>query len=58
LFTQFYRLRDSFLKAPHVKAELLATARSLAERSEEAALIIGHELRQVSRVTGQEVNLV
>lgn len=57
LFSDFYQLREQFLKAPTDPQALLAAARVLAGRGEEATLIVSRELRQVSRVTGCEVSL-
>jgi len=57
LFSDFYQLREQFLKAPASPDTLLAAARALAERGEESTLIVSRELRQVSRVTGREVSL-
>jgi len=57
LFDEFYRLRDIFMKAKQPPEELLETAAKLAARGEEAAQIVSRELRQIGRVTGQELNL-
>lgn len=57
LFADFYALREQFLKTPANPDALLAAARALAGRGEEAALIVSRELRQVSRITGQEIRL-
>lgn len=57
LFTDFYQLREEFLKAPVTPDALLEAARALAARGEEATLIVSRELRQISRITGREVSL-
>ena len=57
LFDEFYRLRELFLKDQQAPQALLETAEKLAARSEETALIVARELRQIARVTGQELNL-
>ena len=57
LFAQLYQERTAFLKMPVDSAPLLAVAGQLHARSEEAALIVSRELRQVSRLTGQELIL-
>jgi hypothetical protein len=57
LFDEFYRLRESFLQQPHSPQALLATAAKLAARGEEAALIVNRELRQIARLSGQELGL-
>lgn len=58
LFAAFHQLRGQFLKGPVQPDELLQAARQLAVRGEEAALIVGRELRQISRITGRELHLV
>ena len=57
LFADFYQLREKFLKTPSQPDTLLQAARKLEERGNEAALIVGSELRQISRITGQELHL-
>lgn len=57
LFAAFYRMREQFLKQPSPPDNLLQAARQLAERGNEAALIVGSELRQISRITGLELHL-
>ncbi|MBT9097613.1 AAA family ATPase [Methylovulum psychrotolerans] len=57
LFDEFYRLRESFLQQPHSPQALLETAAKLAARGEEAALIVNRELRQIARLSGQELGL-
>ena len=57
LFSDFYQLREQFLKAPGNPDACWPAARVLAERGEEATLIVSRELRQISRVTGFEVSL-
>jgi energy-coupling factor transporter ATP-binding protein EcfA2 len=57
LFDQFYAARDTVLKTNAGIETLLAAARTLTDRSEEARLIIARELRQISRLIGQEINL-
>ncbi|MFA5019367.1 MAG: AAA family ATPase, partial [Methylobacter sp.] len=57
LFDEFYRLRDLFMKDQQGRKVLLETAGKLAARGEEAALIVSRELRQIARVTGQELSL-
>ncbi|MDD5272550.1 MAG: AAA family ATPase [Methylovulum sp.] len=57
LFDTFYRLKDTFLQHPQAPQELLATAAKLAARGEEAAAIVNRELRQIARMSGQELNL-
>lgn len=57
LFDEFYRVREQFLKAPDSSQELRALAKKLTSRGEEAALIISRELRQIARITGQEITL-
>ena len=57
LFDEFYRLRELFLKDQQAPEVLLETAEKLAARSEETKQIINRELRQIARVTGQELNL-
>ncbi|HYN76384.1 MAG TPA: AAA family ATPase, partial [Lamprocystis sp. (in: g-proteobacteria)] len=57
LFSDFYHLREQFLKAPVTPDALLAAARALAARGDEATLIVSRELRQVSRITGRELSL-
>lgn len=57
LFAQLYQERAAFLKAPGNSVPLLAVAGQLHARSEEAALIVSRELRQLSRLTGQELHL-
>jgi len=57
LFAAFYRMREQFLKQPTQPDNLLQAARQLAERGNEAALIVGSELRQISRITGLELHL-
>lgn len=56
LFDEFYRLRDQFMKDQQGREVLLETAGKLAARGEEAALIVSRELRQIARVTGQELS--
>lgn len=57
LFASFYQERDRFLKERGEPDALLVAARPLAARGDEAAAIVGRELRQVARVTGREVGL-
>jgi len=57
LFDEFYRFRDRFMKDQQGREVLLETAGKLAARGEEAALIVSRELRQIARVTGQELSL-
>jgi hypothetical protein len=57
LFDIFYRERETVLKTRIGIDKLLGAARPLAARSEEANVIIDRELRQVSRLIGQEVSL-
>lgn len=57
LFSDFYQLREQFLKVPGNPDALLTAARALAARGEEATLIVSRELRQISRVTRHEVSL-
>lgn len=57
LFATFYDLRKNFLKEPTQPDELLQAARLLEKRGNEAALIVGSELRQISRITGREFHL-
>ena len=57
LFDIFYRERETVLKTRTGIDKLLDAARPLAARSEEASVIIDRELRQVSRLIGQEVSL-
>jgi len=56
LFDEFYRLRDRFMKDQQGREVLLEAAGKLAARGEEAALIVSRELRQIARVTGQELS--
>lgn len=56
LFDQFYAARDTVLKTNAGIETLLAAARTLTDRSEEARIIIARELRQISRLIGQEIN--
>ncbi len=58
LFDEFYRLKDAFMKNSQERENLLDSANKLALRGEEAALIVSRELRQIARVTGQELSLV
>ncbi len=58
LFDEFYRLKDAFMKNSQGRENLLDSANKLALRGEEAALIVSRELRQIARVTGQELSLV
>ena len=57
MFDEFYRLRALILKDPNTTEALLNVAKKLALRSEESALIVSRELRQISRLTGLELNL-
>ncbi len=57
LFDTFYHERDIVLKTRTGINKLLDAARPLAARGEEASVIIDRELRQVSRLIGQEVRL-
>jgi hypothetical protein len=57
LFDEFYRLRELFMKDQQMPEVLLETADKLAARGDEAAQIVSRELRQIARVTGQELNL-
>jgi len=57
LFDEFYRLKELFLQAPQSPQTLLEAANKLAARGEEAALIVSRELRQITRITGQELLL-
>lgn len=57
LFDDFYRARDQFLKTPDSSQVLRELANKLTNRGEEAALIISRELRQIARITGQEITL-
>lgn len=57
LFSDFYAERERFLRMPGVPDELLRLARALADRGDETALIVTQELRQVSRIAGQEIKL-
>jgi len=57
LFDDFYRYRDTFLHNPQSPQTLLDTAAKLAARGEEAAAIVGRELRQIARLSGQELHL-
>jgi hypothetical protein len=58
LFDEFYRLKDAFMKNHQGRENLLDSANKLALRGEEAASIVSRELRQIARVTGQELSLV
>ncbi len=57
LFATFYQTREMFLKEPTQAGELLQAAKKLAERGSETALIVGSELRQISRITGLGLDL-
>lgn len=57
LFTDFYAARASFLKSPVDPAQLQTIARELSERGEECAQIVARELRQISRISGQEIEI-
>ena len=57
LFDAFYRYRDSFFQQPDSPQALLETAAKLAARGEESALIVNRELRQIRRLSGQELHL-
>jgi predicted ATP-binding protein involved in virulence len=57
LFDEFYKNREGFLKNPESSQMLLENAAKLAGRGEEAALIVDRELRQISRLSGQELHL-
>lgn len=57
LFDQFYSARNETLATKQSVTELTATAKTLANRSEEASIIIQRELRQISRLIGQEISL-
>lgn len=57
LFDKFYLYRDRFMKDQQGREALLETADKLTARSEEAALIVSRELRQITRITGQELSL-
>jgi len=58
LFDRFYQCREVFLLEPGARQdELLGLARALAEKSEEAGVIVGRELRQLSRLSGREITL-
>ncbi|MBS4099476.1 MAG: AAA family ATPase [Sulfuricella sp.] len=57
LFEEFYRLREVFLKDPSNPQALLEAAAKLAERGEEAKLIVARELRQIARISGKELGL-
>lgn len=57
LFEAFYTAREQFIKSTGEPDDLLEIAKKLTKRSEESAQIIARELRQISRITGQEVEL-
>lgn len=57
LFATFYEARKRFMESPGDPAALLIAARNISERGAEAAQIVSHELRQISRVTHREVTL-
>jgi len=55
-FKRFYELRDEFLKNGNGSLEqLLELGTSLSQRSAETSNIIGRELRQLERITGQNI---
>jgi energy-coupling factor transporter ATP-binding protein EcfA2 len=57
LFDQFYVARDNFVRNQSNTDSLRQLATELAQRSEEAMVIVESELRQISRRTGVEVRL-
>jgi hypothetical protein len=57
LISKFYGYREKFLKEQSNKRELLSTARKLATKGVEVRAIVERELRQLSRVTGQALDL-
>lgn len=57
-FTRFYAKKDSFLRGNGTTLpELLTVARQLSERGPEVKDIVGRELRQLERITGQPIAL-
>ena len=57
LFDGFYKERDSVIKTKSISDKFLELAKQVANRGEEARFIIERELRQVSRLISQEVEL-
>lgn len=55
-FAQFYAMKDSFLRRNGTTLpELVIIANRLAERGPEVKEIVGRELRQLERITGQRI---
>ena len=57
LVADFYTVREKVLKTKGGVEQLLKAAQPIVERSEEAGFIIERELRQLSRLLGQEISL-
>ena len=57
LFDTFYQARDFTLKTQTAIDALRTAAQALAARGEETRMVVTRELRQVSRLIGQEVSL-
>lgn len=57
LFVSFYHAREKFIQSPESAEPILNIAGQVAKRGEESAQIIDRELRQLSRITGQELHL-
>jgi hypothetical protein len=57
LFDTFYQARDFTLKTQTAIDTLRTAAQALAARGEETRMVVTRELRQVSRLIGQEVSL-
>jgi predicted ATP-binding protein involved in virulence len=53
LFNEFYACRDKYLETKHGVDELRALAERLRASSEEVALIIDREMRQIDRMTNK-----
>jgi len=57
LFAEFYEARKQFIESPSNPDALLKAAKQIAQRGEEATQIVSHELRQIARITRQELVL-
>jgi predicted ATP-binding protein involved in virulence len=57
LFDEFYKARDTVIKSKANVDEFLELAKKVATRGEEALFIVERELRQASRLVGQELVL-
>lgn len=57
LFDKFYHYREIFLREQKNKRELLSVARKLVAKGLEVRVIVERELRQLSRLSGKELNL-